>query len=234
MKKMLSFLLIIVFSLSSVVAAFAIDFASDMVSTANGQKHMSKVYMQGKKFRMESPEQPGYNIVRTDKNVMWMVMPEQKSYMEMKIDPSKQPRTEQKVEGEVSRRLIGSETIEGRATDKYEVTYKDRDNTTKMYQWIAKDIQFPVKTAALDGSWTVEYKNIRMGNQPDALFEVPSGYAKMGMPGMKDVLGAGPKAEAESTPAENPPPEVKAEESGAESGGFLKKIQKSIPKLPKW
>ena len=53
-----------------------------------------------------------------------------------------------------------------------------------MYQWIATDINFPVKTASVDGSWTTEYKNIKMGGQPDDLFEVPDGYQKSTMPNM--------------------------------------------------
>jgi hypothetical protein len=49
---------------------------------------------------------------------------------------------------------------------------------------MATDIKFPVKMAAVDGSWTMEYKNINMGTQPDSLFELPSGYKKMTMPSM--------------------------------------------------
>jgi hypothetical protein len=234
MKKVSSLIVMTVLFLSSTVAASAIDFSSDMVATSSGQKHTSKIYMQGKKFRMESPEQPGYNIMRTDKNVMWMVMPDQKAYMEMKLDPSKQPKTEEKVTGEVSRKLIGTETIDGRTTDKYEITYKDRENTTKMYQWMARDIKFPVKSAAIDGSWIVEYRNIKMGTQPDGLFEVPAGYEKMGMPGMKNPMGASPRGEVEAVPPDNGQAESKSDESGTQSGGILKKLQRlPIPKLPK-
>ena len=133
--------------------ALAIDMSSDMVSTANNQKHTSKIYMQGAKMRMESPQQPGYSIVRPDRNVVWMVMPEQKSYMEMRLDTSRQPRTGEKVQGEVSRKLLGLETVDGHPAQKYEVTYKDRETNQKMYQWMATDIKFPVKMAAIDGSW---------------------------------------------------------------------------------
>ena len=49
------------------------------------------------------------------------------------------------------------------------------------YQWIAKDTDFPVKTMAADGSWSVEYSNIR-GSVPDSLFELPEAYEKLTMP----------------------------------------------------
>jgi hypothetical protein len=234
MKKLFSLVFAAGLSLSLSIAANAFDFSSDMVTTASGQKHTSRIYTQGKKIRMESPGQPGYNVVRGDKNVMWMVMPEQKAYMEMKIDPARHPRTEEKVQGEVSRKLIGPETVDGRATDKYEITYKDKDNTTKMYQWMARDIKFPVKMAAVDGSWTVEYKNIKMASQPDTLFEVPAGYEKMGMPNMRDAMGGGPKGQADAAPADSSSSEPKNDEGGGSSGGFFKKLQKlPIPKLPK-
>jgi hypothetical protein len=163
---------------------FAMEFSADMVSTAHGLNTTSKVFAKDQKFRMESKGAPTYSIMRGDKQVMWLVMPDQKSYMEMKADTSKQPRTEEKVRGEVSRKLIGTETIDGHPTQKYEITYTEAGKTEKMYQWMATDIKFPVKMAAADGSWIMEYKNIKMGSQPDSLFEVPSGYKKMSMPSM--------------------------------------------------
>jgi hypothetical protein len=49
---------------------------------------------------------------------------------------------------------------------------------------MATDIKFPVKMAAVDGSWTMEYKNIKLGSQPASLFELPPGYNKMAVPSM--------------------------------------------------
>jgi len=106
--------------------------------------------------------------------------------MEMTADPKQAPQGD-KVTGEVSRKLIGKETIDGHSTEKYEVTFKDGNKTEKMYLWIATDIKFPVKMAAVDGSYTMEYKNIKMGAQADSLFEVPSGYKKMAMPAMPQM-----------------------------------------------
>mgnify|MGYP001594689202 CR=1 FL=1 len=84
---------------------------------------------------------------------------------------------------------MGSETIDGHPSTKYEVTAKVDDKTMTTYQWLATDINFPVKTAAVDGSWTVEYKDIMLGSQPDSLFELPAGYQKMSMPTMPPGMG---------------------------------------------
>ncbi len=171
-----------IFCLASI--ASAIEFSSDVVMTTKGHVTNSKMYIKDKKLRMETQGQPSYSIMRGDKNVVWMVMPSQKMYMEIKPDPSKGPKVEEKIKGEVSRKLIGSEKISGHPTQKYEVTVKSWDQTEKMYQWMATDIKFPIKTASIDGSWVTEYKNIKMGAQSDSLFEVPVGYSKRTMPAM--------------------------------------------------
>ena len=164
--------------------AWAVEFSADVVTTAQGRTMTSKMFVKGNKSRMEAQGQSGYTIVRGDKETVWLVNPGQKSYMEMKLDPSRKPRVDEKVQGEISRKLIGSETIDAHPAQKYEVTYTARGKTTKMYQWMATDIKFPVKMAAVDGSWITEYKNIKMGRQADDLFEVPGGYKKGEMPTM--------------------------------------------------
>lgn len=217
----------------------ALEFSSDMVMTSQGQTQTSKIWSKDKKVRMESGAQPGYTIMRMDKNVMWMVMPDQKSFMEMKYDPSKQPRTDEKVQGEVSRKLIGTETVNGHPARKYEVAYTDAgrpDKTERMYQWIASDINFPVRVAAIDGSWVVDYKNIKIGAQADSLFEVPSDYQKVAMPGFGSMAGPGSGPGPGSTPPPAPPTRT-TEEAATEKGeSELKGLLNRIPKinLPKW
>jgi hypothetical protein len=46
----------------------------------------------------------------------------------------------------------------------------------------------PVKTAALDGSWWTEYRNISLDAPNPALFEIPHDYTKMNMPGMGSFM----------------------------------------------
>ncbi len=234
--------LILVIGLASVSAllasaGFGLDLSSDMVMTAQGQVHKSKIYMKEQKLRMETEGQGGYNIMRADKNLMWVVMTGQKSYMEMKYDPTKAPKTQEKLRGEVSRKLIGYERVDGHPTEKYDITYAQNGKTERMYQWIATDIKFPVKMAAIDSSWTMEYRNINMGVQPDSLFEVPAGYQKVGMPGLKDMLGATGHEEPDQAAAEEPK-QASDQESGnaqpKESGGFWKKLPRiNLPGLPR-
>lgn len=169
--------------------ALALEFSADMVSKGKGAQGMTaKVYMKNNKFRWESKQQETYTISRQDLMKTWVVMPKQRSYMEMSYDPSKDQSPQEKVKGEVSRKLLGTETIDGHPAKKYEVTVQSGKRQTKSYQWLATDLNnFPIKQAAVDGSWGMEYRNIRMGGQPDSLFEEPKGFKKMAMPGMPRV-----------------------------------------------
>jgi hypothetical protein len=169
--------------------ALAIELSADMTTSGKGQQtYTSKMYLKGAKYRMEIPGQHEYTIMRQDKNVMWVVMPDQKTFMEMSFDPKQKPRIEEKQTGEVSRKLIGSENIDGHPTQKYEVTVREGTKTEKIYQWLATDLHFPIKTAATDGSWSIEYRNIKT-SAPDSLFEIPAGYQKMSLPAIPGMEG---------------------------------------------
>lgn len=160
--------------------------SASVVHTAAGKTSKSKMYINSGKFRMESEEMGGsYMIVRRDLKKVWMVMAQNKSYMELpEGKESETPMPDEKMKGEVSRKELGKETIDGHPAVKYEVTAKMGDKTSTFYQWMATDINFPVKVAAVDGSWTAEYKDIKIGPQADSLFEIPAGFQKMDMPVM--------------------------------------------------
>jgi hypothetical protein len=163
---------------------FAIEFSADTVMTAGDVKTTGKIYCRKDKYRidMKTPEEM-ITVIRMDKRVIWNIMPREKMYMEMPFSPESKPMVGEKVEGEIERKHVGSETIDGHPTKKYLVTYRSGNMREQIYQWLATDINFPVKVSAKDSSWVQEFKNIKMGSQPDSLFEIPVGYKKMQMPG---------------------------------------------------
>lgn len=162
----------------------AVEFSADTVTKFKGGEETSgKIYYKPDRFRMETKVfQDMIVITRLDKKVVWNIMPAEKIYMEMPFDMSNKPKVEEKFEGEIERKEVGRERIDGHPTIKYLITYKADNRKDQVYQWMATDINFPVKTAAVDGSWTQEFRNIKTGSQPGSLFEVPSGYQKMQMP----------------------------------------------------
>lgn len=180
------FFLVLLLTISFSGVASAIEFSADTVTTTkDGHKMAGKMYFKADKFRMDMKTNEDVTMItRIDKKVVWNVMTKQKMYMEMPIDLKNKPKVEEKYPGEIERKEVGRETIDGHPTTKYLITYKLDDKKNQVYQWLATDIKFPVKSAAVDGSWMQEFKNIKMGSQPDSLFEVPSGYKKMQMPQM--------------------------------------------------
>jgi len=184
MFKKIALILLVVFSFAGTVQA--IEFSADSITTQkNGEKMTGKIYFKPDRFRMEMKVHEDMVVItRMDKKVAWNIMPKEKMYMEMPFDLKNKPKVDEKFEGEIERKQVGAETIDGHPTKKYLITYKIGNKTDQVYQWMATDINFPVKTAAIDGSWSQEFRNIKMGSQPNSLFEVPAGYQKMQMPAM--------------------------------------------------
>jgi hypothetical protein len=177
---------IFIFFLATI--ALAEDFSADMISTTKSGIFKGKMFISKDKTRMETPE--SISISRMDRKLVWILMPKEKKYMEQSFDPGKAVATSEKVNGEIERKLIGQEKIDGKMTNKYQVVYTQNKKKVTILQWIAAGLQMPVKTAAVDNSWTMEYKNIKRAKQPDSLFEVPADYQKFSYqkPSMKDIL----------------------------------------------
>jgi hypothetical protein len=162
----------------------AIEFSADTVMTFKGeQKMLGKMFYKKDMFRMDmkSPDDVSM-ITRLDKKLVWNIMHRERMYMELPISSAKRPMVEEKLEGEIERKLVGKETIDVHPTEKYLVTYKSNGKQEQIYQWFATDIKFPIKTQSVDNSWSQEFRNINIKEQPVSLFEVPSGYKKFQMP----------------------------------------------------
>jgi hypothetical protein len=173
------------FSISFLGALFAQEFSADIISTNMGQNISGKIYNAPGKARMETSGV--ITIARIDKNMAWVLMPNEKTYMEVPLSSGNVVAGMDKMPGEIERRLVGKETIDGKAVDKYYVVYTAGGKTKALYSWLLPS-GIPVKTVAEDGSWQVEYKNINMAKQPDNLFEVPSDYKKFSMPSLKGTI----------------------------------------------
>lgn len=185
-KKVVLFLSLTVFLFVCFLISktYAIEFSADSIMVSkDGYKMAGKMFYKKDMFRvdMKSPDDVSM-ITRLDKKVVWNVMHKGKMYIEMPISSTRKPIVEEKLEGEIDRKLVGRETIDGHPSEKYLITYKNNNTQEQVYQWFAVDIKFPVKTQAIDGSWTQEFKNISIKEQPTSLFEVPSGYKKFQMP----------------------------------------------------
>lgn len=185
MKAIRIVLMAVVCMFFGLTQAKAAEFSADMVSRNGTETFAAKVYVADKKSRTETPE--NIIITRMDKNVSYMLMPSEKMYMEHPIDVRMVPKTSKELTGETERQSLGKETVNEQSAEKFKVTYTENGKTENVYQWIT-NAQIPIKTEAVDGSWSMEYQNLKIAAQPADLFEPPASYQKMSMPSMGDML----------------------------------------------
>ena len=182
--------LLVIFSAASVMAADLSVYSADIVSESSAMTSKSRMYVKGTKQRMEASEegQKVINIIRADKKVMWMLMPDEKMYMEMPLNSQKEDITSKLNDPDVKteKKFLADETVDGHPSKKYHVimTRKGKKESSG-HMWEATDLNnFPVKWQDEDRKTTVTWKNIKFGDVPDSMFEIPAGYKKMSMPGM--------------------------------------------------
>jgi hypothetical protein len=186
-RKLLPVVLVLVMNAALVEAAREPQYSADMVTRVNGQTMSGKVYVDGNKMRYEMPQ--GVTITRLDRQISYMLMTTEKMYMEQPIDPSAATKAGMTTQGELQRILVGKEMIGERMADKFKITYADVNGNRTIYQWV--DAQgLPAKVESEDGSWSVEYRNVKPGRPPENLFEVPADYHKFTMPVFAGINGA--------------------------------------------
>lgn len=195
--------------LIAVSAAFAYQapqpFSADMSTTsASGNLNMSgKMYISMPKMRIDmtnAGQQKSSGpmggkmsmIVDGTTKTMYMLMTDQHMYMEFPTDQNspmtqRMPKFQDMFKGSdpcagregTTCKKLGTETINGRSCDKWEVTEKSGKTETL---WMDQKLHFPIKSIV--GDITTNYTNIKEGPQDASLFKIPDGYQKMDMGSM--------------------------------------------------
>lgn len=131
-------------------------------------------------------------IVRHDKKVVWMLMPDDKMYMETKFP--KEGRKDDLSNYKIEQTKIGPETVNGVKTTKSKIIMTG-PNDTKMggFMWTSKEgITVKLDAIAVQGGskerFKTELQNLKIGKQDASLFEIPSGYTKMDMGGLGAMM----------------------------------------------
>ncbi len=159
----------------------------------------SKVYVTPDKERneMEMAGMKNISIMRRDKKLTWMLMPMQHMYMEHPFGEQSDKKHENPDDYKYELTDVGEEPMNGFPCKKSKLIITKQDGT-KMggFIWTSIKEHIPVKMDALakmEGKtmrFKMELTDIKVGSQPDDLFEIPEGYTKMaGMPGMGGMGG---------------------------------------------
>ena len=163
----------------------AAEFTATMVTKAGGVEIPGKIYVKENKVRNEvqAGGQTSIHILRPDKKVVWIIMPQQKAYVEMPITHTAQQKMMPLTEDQKAKmKKVGTETINGYTCDKYETTMSHQGKPMQVFTWVATDLGVPIKIVSEDGSFSMEYKDIKPGQVADSLFDVPQDYKKMQLP----------------------------------------------------
>ena len=163
----------------------AAEFTATMVTKAGGVEIPGKIYVKENKVRNEvqAGGQTSIHILRPDKKVVWIIIPQQKAYVEMPITHTAQQKMLPLTEDQKAKmKKVGTETINGYACDKYETTMSHQGKPMQVFTWVATDLGVPIKIVSEDGSFSMEYKDIKPGQVADSLFDVPQDYKKMQLP----------------------------------------------------
>lgn len=188
---------------SAALAAQKIEnYSAEMVSYEPGEKtgEKTRISVSGKKMRIDPPVTDGESsfsmILRNDKNIQWIIDKENNICMEQPMTAGKAPEAlmghtpapQDKIE------VLGTESVSGYKTTKKKITSTTRIQGVQIVSsttiWEADEFPLPIRTVDEDGS-KQELENIKVGTQPDALFEIPSGCQQI--KGNGHMLGIPPK-----------------------------------------
>jgi hypothetical protein len=193
---------VVLFSALPVAVTAQEDFSADIVTHDPGKAASTpaKMYVTKNKMRFEAQGQNGHNaaiILNFATQTSDVIMAERKMYMEMPAGQGPggaktwaffRPTDVENACGDWQKMVskpggechkVGSETVNGRSTIKYEAKSASGDVSEV---WLDEKIAFPIKWQGKNSGG--ELQNIKDGAQPASLFEVPSDYQKMDMGAM--------------------------------------------------
>jgi hypothetical protein len=185
-----------------------VEYSADVVmETENNVMNYKVYYGLGGKQRQDMSYQGNQQIMilRQDKKVSWMLMPEQKMYMETRLEQqTKGNQVRDMSDCEVDAKASGSESINGVTAEKSRISMSCPNKVGyEGYMWVTKE-GIMVKmdaTTTYDGKkshFKTELKNLKIAKQDPSLFEIPAGYKKFSMPGFSGMTPKGMNGEANS------------------------------------
>jgi len=160
----------------------AAEFSATVVKRTNGGEVQGRIFVKGDKVRREVSTSRGLTItiLRPDKQLIWMVLPAQKAYMELPNLAEITGELQQFSQDRAGMRSLGTETVNGYQCDKYETSFKTNGGSIKHFMWVARKLGMPLRITSPDGVLLTEYREIKEGGVPEALFELPAGYQNLG------------------------------------------------------
>lgn len=183
------------FLLALATVSPAAEFSAQAVTRTAMGEMTGTVFFKGENIRQEINLQgvPAVAILRGAEKKLWVIMPANRTYLEMPFTEEGVPGLLTLPRGNENMRLLGQETVNGYLCDKYASSLTIQGRTLPQTVWVARDLKVPIKMMSADGSLAAEFKNIRPEKLDHTLFLLPAGYERMSLQGPSDPLGGGGK-----------------------------------------
>jgi hypothetical protein len=149
--------------------------ADQVVKTADGYTIRSKFYSSNDRIRTENQRDGKTATVLIDRAAkkMWFLMPPPSGCMERTL--AQDPKNPIFDPSAMKEELIGDETVAGHPAKKYKVTMTIDGKSYDQYVWRATDLKgFPIRSAALDGTYESTFENVKLGAPDPKLFQPPA------------------------------------------------------------
>jgi hypothetical protein len=166
--------------------------------------------------------------------VIWMLMPETKTYMETPMGSQSSPGDMSGYKIELSE--VGKETLNGMATTKSKLVMTGQDGTKfGGFMWSTKEkIMVKMDAISIDKGDKMRMKqeltNVKIGKQDLLLFEIPPGYQRTSMMGMP---GIGKPSDDDAAMDDDESSKDKTAESQADKSKKSNKPASALDKLKK-
>jgi hypothetical protein len=161
--------------------AWGAEFSASMMVKDDAKIMPGKIQVSDGKLRQEFADEGGQTItiVRPDLKVVWVILPHQRSYMEIPLTTKLPGQFIQIPPQALQKRLVGQERLNGYDTEKYEVSVPVGRGLEKQTYWVAAKLGLPIKMECRERQFSLEYKSIREEKVPDRLFALPPGLQKL-------------------------------------------------------
>ena len=144
-----------------------VEFSAESITESGGATLKEKVYYAPGKIRRELDVGHGkqVEIVRLDKNLAWLLMTEEKLYLERGLSAADGPMPSSMT---FERTLVGEDMLEGIPADKYHAVAKQADGARLSgYVWSTKEgimVKMDLEAEGSPGSrLKMELKNLKIG-----------------------------------------------------------------------
>lgn len=161
------------------VGRFA-SFSADEIVTSGGQRKKGRIFVAEKAIRAEGDEngQKYITIVRLDRDLVWSLSVQRKSYTEMPLGYGRGGSLARQPDTPRGCRALGEEKVGGVLATKEECRIPLKGGNYVETRWASKELGGTV-IKQVSGRQTLEFENIKRESLDPALFEIPAGFRKV-------------------------------------------------------